>query len=76
MGFVADSVELELSYVKSLSTSFCQKICLIVGSSLRTSRISLCFCVSALGWDFVEEEETSIFVRVDGQRSTSFLSNE
>ena len=73
---MADSAELELSYVTSLSRSFCEKIFLIAGSSLRTSRISLCFCVSPLDLDFVEEEETSILVGVDGPRATSVLSNE
>ena len=73
---MADSTELELSYVTSLSRSFCKEICLIAGSSLRTSRISLCFCVSPLDLDFVEEKESSILDGVDRPQATSFLSNE
>ena len=56
--------------------SFCKKTCLIGGSPLRTSRISPCFCVTSLDLDFVEEEETTILVRVGGLDASSvILSN-
>jgi len=79
LGLLEEPAELAVLSPESLSflsSSFCRKTCLMVGSSLSNSKISRFFCVSPLDRAFIDDEGLSLLTDVDGPMAIFFsLSN-